>query len=91
MKDFEALVQEANQQAFAGWDFPYLNGRMVESRVSWDYRKRVLEAVARATSLLDMGTGGGEFLSSLPRLPTNTCATEAYQQTYPWLRKGLHP
>jgi hypothetical protein len=33
--------------------------------------------------LLDMGTGGGELLSSLPNLPNNTFATESYKPSIP--------
>jgi SAM-dependent methyltransferase len=91
MNDFESLVREANQQSFAGWDFSYLNGRMLQSRVSWDYRQMVIHAAASATSLLDMGTGGGEFLSSLPNLPADTCATEAYAPNVPVAIERLSP
>jgi SAM-dependent methyltransferase len=91
MKDFETLIQEANQQAFAGWDFSYVKGRMMASRLSWDYKRRVTESIAHVETLLDMGTGGGEFLSSLPNLPKETCATEAYAPNVPVATERLAP
>lgn len=61
---FEKLVSEALQQEFTGWDFSFLEKRCVENPTSWNYRQRILEHIESATSLLDMGTGGGEFLAS---------------------------
>lgn len=41
--------------------------------------------------MLDMGTGGGEFLLSIQPLPKNTCATESYKPNIPIARKNLEP
>jgi len=73
---FDKLVDEACHQEFSGWDFVYVSNRMIESQPSWDYRQLVLDKIKNATSLLDLDTGGGEFLSSLQPLPPITCATE---------------
>jgi hypothetical protein len=89
--DFDRLVAEAEAQAFSGWDFSYLNGRMEVGQVSWDYRASVMRAIPCATALLDMGTGGGEFLASLTPLPRDTCATEAYPPNVPVTRQRLEP
>ena len=82
MKDkiIKKLKSEYNQP-FQGWDFRYLtaSGRMQESQPSWDYRKLVEEYLKQSDSLLDMGTGGGEFLVSLQNLPQKVCATEGYE------------
>ena len=78
MAEFEALIREAQTQPITGWNFSYLYGRSVEEELSWSYKGIVQEAKAQVTSLLDMGTGGGEFLSSLAPLPQDTCATEGY-------------
>lgn len=75
---FEYLVNEALQQEFSGWDFSWMEGRYYESETFWDYRKMVLERMKNVHAMLDMGTGGGEFLASLPELPDNTVATESY-------------
>ncbi len=75
---FQALIEAACSATFSGWDFTLLSGRMLEDDPPWDYKALVLEHLEGVTSLLDMGTGGGEFLASLPALPPETHATESY-------------
>jgi SAM-dependent methyltransferase len=41
--------------------------------------------------MLDMGTGGGEFLATLTPLPKNTYATESYVPNVPIAKKKLEP
>ena len=86
---FDQLVEEAWNQDFSGWDFGYVSNRMIERQVSWDYRQIVLSRIRGATSLLDMDTGGGEFLSSLQPLPPITYATEGYAPNLPVARARL--
>jgi len=90
-QDFETLVYEAQLQPFSGWDFSYLAGRYLEERPSWDYRSLVLERMKGVKSMLDLGTGGGEFLSSLQPLPKETFATEAYPPNVPIATGRLEP
>lgn len=75
---FEAYLQEANQAHFSGWDFGFLEGRLIETDPPWDYRAIVLTHLPNCNSILDLGTGGGEFLSGLPGLPPHTRATEGW-------------
>ena len=82
-------VEEA--QPFKGWEFAHLQGRMVEEPLPWDYARMVLEALPAAEALLDMGTGGGEFLSSLRPLPPGTRATEGYAPNVRIARERLEP
>ncbi len=89
--NFEALIAEAEKAGFSGWDFSYLEGRYKESAPSWDYRQMVLERMADSSSLLDMGTGGGEFLASLGALPPHTCATEGFPPNLSIARACLAP
>ena len=42
-------------------------------------------------SMLDMGTGGGEFLAALAPLPPRTWATEAYPPNVPIARRRMEP
>jgi hypothetical protein len=42
-----------------GWDFSSLDGRMREDSEPWDLAVVWRAALSRATSVLDMGTGGG--------------------------------
>ena len=75
---FDHLVQEALNHPFSGWDFSWLDGRWYEAEPRWRYRDLVQERAHSAGAVLDMGTGGGEFLASLAELPRATYATEGY-------------
>ena len=57
------LLAEADARDMSGWDFGWLDGRMTSSGLPWDYPAIVDEWVSTSSSVLDMGTGGGEFLS----------------------------
>lgn len=61
-----------------GWDFSAFKGRWIEENPPWDFRKVIIDEASRSNSLLDLGTGGGEFLSSLIPLPRMTLCTEGY-------------
>ncbi|MEC5142436.1 methyltransferase domain-containing protein [Chitinophaga sp. 212800010-3] len=52
----------------SGWDFSYLTntGRMMESPLPWNYYMQICQRLRPGCTLLDLGTGGGEFLSLLP-------------------------
>jgi SAM-dependent methyltransferase len=92
MKTFEEWVREAEEAGFSGWDFSWLDGRWWEDPPPWDYRERVVAALVGVRVLLDMGTGGGEFLASLgPLLPPTTYATEAYAPNAALARYTLDP
>ena len=88
---FEKLVNEAIQQDFIGWDFSFIAKRYVEDPTSWDYRQKVLAKFSQVDTLVDLGTGGGEFLATLKPLPPNTRATEAYPPNLPIARARLEP
>ncbi|MDP9311724.1 MAG: class I SAM-dependent methyltransferase [Chloroflexota bacterium] len=77
-RSFEQLIAEAEQQPFSGWDFAYLHGRMEEAETSWNYAELVRARLAGVPAVLDLGTGGGEFLARLAPLPSRTVATEGY-------------
>ena len=85
---YEYLIKEYNAH-FSGWDFSYIKGRMIEDKLSWNYRNIVEKNILGKESLLDMGTGGGEFLCSLSNLPQNVCATEGYEPNIPIAEKKL--
>ena len=75
---FHQLVAEAQSAQFTGWDFNWLDGRLIQQDTPWDYPSLVKKHLKTASSLLDMGTGGGELLASLTPLPTDCHATESY-------------
>jgi SAM-dependent methyltransferase len=88
---FNDLIAKALNQSFSGWDFSYLTGRWLSAQPSWDYRQVVFERSRAVESLLDMGTGGGEFLSTLTPLPPRTWATEGYPPNVPVAKNRLAP
>lgn len=91
-KTFDQWVVEAEAAAFSGWDFSFIDGRWWEPSCPWDYQALVTGMLRQARSLLDMGTGGGEFLAGLgPYLPSRTVATEAYAPNIEVARKTLAP
>ncbi len=68
-------------EEFKGWDFEFLDkyGLMKEGLLPWNYYSLIKKYISQKSVLLDMGTGGGEFLSGLDFLPKNTFATEGYK------------
>ncbi|MFF7201668.1 class I SAM-dependent methyltransferase [Streptomyces sp. NPDC008141] len=77
-RSFEDLIEEAAAVSVEGWDFSWLEGRATEQRPSWGYARSMGERMARASAALDIQTGGGEVLASVPVLPPLTVATEAW-------------
>lgn len=77
-RTFEELVAEASAVSVAGWDFSWLEGRATEQRPSWGYARSMGERMGRASAALDIQTGGGEVLASVPKLPPLTVATEGW-------------
>ena len=75
---YQHLLSDAQNADFSGWDFQWLDGRMVQDDPPWDYPSIVREHLPKTNVLLDMGTGGGELLASLAPLPPETHATESY-------------
>ena len=89
---FETYLRDADA-LFAGWDFSYLSRaeRMQTSPWAWSYGSLVIPLARNASALLDMGTGGGEFLASLQPLPPVTVATEGFAPNVPLARERLEP
>ncbi len=77
--EFTSLLQEAQAQHFRGWDFSWLGPRMASTPLPWNYDATVLDRARVATDMLDMGTGGGEWLAALPLRPPRTVATEGWE------------
>ena len=75
--DVDELLAEAEARPFTGWDFSWLGDRMTIRRER-EYSAMAVDVVRTATSMLDMGTGGGEFLLSLDMRLPRTFATEAW-------------
>jgi len=88
---FDTLIRDAAEAPLEGWDFPYLAGRKTDIELPWDYTAIIRSRMEHADSMLDLGTGGGEFLSSLAPFPFHTCATEGYPPNIGVARKRLDP
>ena len=89
---FDLLIEEG-KVPFTGWDFSYITdtGRMAEFPLSWNYTVKVLLKVRQSKRMLDMGTGGGEYLLKLQPLPEETFVTEGYKQNIVIAKKRLEP
>ena len=88
---FDELVGKAQETRFDGWDFGVFGDRLSETDPSWSYRDLVVGAAASATRILDMGTGGGEFLASVLPVAARVYATEGYPPNVPLARRRLEP
>ena len=75
-----------------GWDFSHIEGRYAEdTSFPWDYRQVIGEYLTPEMKLLDMDTGGGEFLLSLKHPYENTAVTENYPPNVRLCKEVLQP
>ncbi|TFG29354.1 class I SAM-dependent methyltransferase [Candidatus Thorarchaeota archaeon] len=92
-KELSDFLADEAHQPFSGWDFSYISetGRMQSEPLPWNYASIILPYVRKTQTLLDIGTGGGEFLSLIQPLPKHTCATETYGPNVVIAKKQLEP
>ncbi len=84
--------EREEQQPFHGWDFGYLEGRMIEEQPPWSYLGRAAALMRQASSVLDMGTGGGERLLKLQEhWPKRVVVTEDYPPNVRLAHERLAP
>ena len=75
-----------------GWDFSHLDGRLDEdTNFPWDYRQVIGQYLKQDLKLLDIDTGGGEYLLSLGHPYENTAATENYPPNVQLCQEKLLP
>ena len=74
-----------------GWDFSHVDRRVVEDALPWDYREQILHYLKPEMQILDIDTGGGEFLLSLHHQYRNTSATENYPPNIELCQNTLLP
>ena len=75
-----------------GWDFSHIAGRYTEEDdLPWDCREVILRHLRPEMKILDIDTGGGEFLLSLGHPYGNTAATENYLPNVELCREVLLP
>jgi SAM-dependent methyltransferase len=84
------LIAEAVAAPIQGWDFSWMRDRVTIEPLPWHYATSATAALPGAERALDMGTGGGEFLSYLPPAKL-TVATEAWPPNVPVAARKLRP
>ncbi len=95
MKENELINIWKREESIAyihGWDFSHIEGRYTEeSDLPWSYQHIIQDYLKPEMKLLDIDTGGGEFLLSLCHPYEKTCATEAYPPNVQLCRETLLP
>lgn len=79
LEDLKNYWKHEENHTFKGWDFSYINNRISEDTLPWNYKEIVENNIKNYIIVLDMGTGGGEFLLSLNRKKARFYATESYK------------
>jgi len=88
----EEWLKEEKMAHIHGWDFSHIYGRYSEEEnLPWDFRTVINKYLKNNMKLLDMETGGGEFLLSLNHPKHNTSAIEGYQPNVELCKKVLLP
>lgn len=90
-KKLKRIWQREEQMSFKGWDFSYLENRWESDMLPWDYSDIVKEYLKPHLKLLDIGTGGGEFLLTLCHPYANTSVTESYEPNVNLCMERLKP
>src|SRR5712692_1103590 len=52
-------------RAFTGWNLDRIAPKRMGPGLPWDYTRRAQELLARASCVLDLGTGGAELFAKL--------------------------
>jgi SAM-dependent methyltransferase len=97
MNDKKQLIEfwkeEEKVASIKGWDFSHLKGRLFddEKTLPWDYKQTVLKYLKPEMKVLDIDTGGGEFLLSLGHPNENITVTESYAPNVELCQKTLCP
>lgn len=82
---------EENIAHIKGWDFSDLDGRIEQIMPPWDYKNTVKNFLKPTDRILDIDTGGGEFLLTLGHPHRLTSATEGYNPNVELCRERLSP
>jgi SAM-dependent methyltransferase len=91
MPSFEHLVAEGASVPVDGWDFSWFSGRATEERPSWGYARLIGERMAAVRAGLDVQTGGGEVLATIPNPPPLLVATESWAPNVAIAHQHLRP
>jgi len=91
MPTFEELLAEGESVPVEGWDFSWFEGRATEERPPWGYARLIGARMAQAAAALDIQTGGGEVLATIPMPPPMLAATESWPPNVALARRRLAP
>jgi SAM-dependent methyltransferase len=86
---FAKLLAEGQSVPVEGWDFSWFDGRATEERPSWGYARMLADRMRDATAALDVQTGGGEVLATIPAPPPLLVATESWPPNLPVAGRNL--
>jgi SAM-dependent methyltransferase len=91
---FDELIAEGAEVPVEGWDFSWFDGRASEERPHWGYARQLGDRMAAlaavpGASALDLQTGGGEVLASVPAGPPVLVATECWPPNVEVARRNL--
>jgi SAM-dependent methyltransferase len=91
---FDELIAEGSAVPVEGWDFSWFQGRASEERPPWGYARLLGERMAAlaagpGAAALDLQTGGGEVLASIPAGPPVLVATETWPPNIEVARRNL--
>ena len=94
MPSFEELLAEGAAIDVAGWGFSWFDGRATEERPPWGYARMLgerMSGLAREpnAAALDLQTGGGEVLATVPAAPRVLLATESWPPNISVARRKL--
>ncbi|MCI8501963.1 MAG: SAM-dependent methyltransferase [Oscillospiraceae bacterium] len=89
--EFKRIWKAEEERVLQGWDFSCLDVRCESTPLPWDYREQVSAHLRPGSRLLDIATGGGEFLLSLGHPPRLTAVTEDYPPNAALCRERLVP
>ena len=91
-KLIENWLEEEKSAHIQGWDFSHIHGRYEEENdLPWDYKNIIKQYLKTEYKLLDIDTGGGEFLLTLKHPFKNTSVTENYLPNVEFCKKNLVP
>lgn len=90
-RDLRERWKREERAVFHGWDFSHIDGRIENEPLPWNYKDIVLRYLEPENELLDIGTGGGEFLLSLGHPFLRTTVTEAWPPNIKLCQDRLSP
>jgi SAM-dependent methyltransferase len=94
VSSFDDLVAEGESVDVRGWSFSWFEGRASEERPPWGYARMLGERMAALAGVpdaaaLDLQTGGGEVLATIPAAPPTLVATESWPPNIELARENL--